>query len=192
MRYSQLANLGNIDMVGAQIAGLARWVATVRDMDENQVMKLLENKTVADIDFFHARAVNTALTQTFFEGDTGGEFTNLNSFLLPTNEFALITAIRIKSAVNATLVASVWTNGVATLDQNAFFTFTVNGVTYRRNFPLLASISAPEDIDQGIIQLNTPIVIGDQEPFSIRIDWEAATVANLNIGIELLGIGTIA
>jgi len=193
MRYSKLADIGNISRVGAQVAGLARWIATVRDMTPKEILTVLENKTVADINFFHGRTSSAVTNQVLFEGDTGGEFTNLTQFIRPTNEFSLITSIRIKSAIAVGAPdVQVWANGVATVDMNGDWTWTVNGTVYRRRYPIFASVPAPEDIDQGVIQLDTPVVIGDQEEQDIRLRWPNATAANFNILFELIGIGTIS
>lgn len=192
MRYSKLAELGQINSVGKMTEGLARWIATLRKMDYEEILNVLYNKTVADINFFHGRTVAALIAQNFFDGDTGGEFTNMPQFIRPTNEFALILGMRLSEGANANVEQTVWTPGLATVIKNGTFNFTVNGVIYRSNYPLLASIAAAEDIDQGIIQFDQPILIGDQEPFKIDVAFETAPVATTNLLIELIGIGTIS
>ncbi len=192
MRYDKLAEFGNINNVGKMTEGLAQWIATLRGMDYKEIMKVLENKTVADIDFYHARTVATLLNQSFFEGDTAGEVTNMPNFIRPTNEFALILGMRFRIATAAVVKESVWVPGIAGIEMNSTFNFTANGTVVRSAYPVMASVAAAEDIDQGIIQFDQPIIIGDQEPFRIDVTFDTAPAATTNLLIELLGIGTIS
>jgi len=192
MRYSKLAELGNINSVGRMTKGLAEWIATVRDLNVQQITKILENKTVADINFFNGRTLAGIDNANFFDGSVDSTYTNMPDFVRPTNEFFLIMGMRLKSGLNANVNATVWTNGIATAEMNGTFTFFVNGVKYRAAYPLFASVPAAEDIDQGVIQFDSPIIIGDQEPFNIRVQLENNGAATFNLLIELIGIGTIS
>lgn len=192
MRYDKLAEFGNINNVGKMTEGLAQWIATLRGMDYKKIMEVLENKTVADIDFYHARSVAAVTAQDFFNGDAGGEVTNMISFVRPTNEFALILGMRFRIGLAANVDETVWVPGLVGIEMNGTFNFTANGVVVRSNYPLLASVNAPEDIDQGVIQFAQPIIIGDQEPFRIDVRFDTAPAATTNLLIELFGIGTIS
>lgn len=191
-RYSKLAELGNINSVGQMTKGLAAWIATVRKLTVPQIISILENKTVADINFFDGRSLGGINNASFFEGAVNATYTNMPDFVRPTNEFALILAMRIKSGIDANVNATVWANGIATAEMNGTFTFFVNGVKQRARFPLFAAIPAAEDVDQGLIQFDSPIIVGDQEPFNIDVLLENNAAANFNILIELIGIGTIS
>lgn len=191
MRYNKLAELGNINNVGKMTQGLAQWISVLRGMDYKSILKVLENKTVADINFFHARTVAAVIAQNFFHGPTAGEWTNMPDFVRPTNEYALILGMRFRIGLAASVDETVWVPGIPGIEQNGTFTFQVNSVVQRNAYPLLASVNAPEDIDQGVIQFDQPIVIGDQEPFRIDVAFATAPAATTNLLIELIGIGTI-
>ena len=192
MRYSKLAEFGNINNVGKMTEGLAQWIAVLRKMDLNDITKILENKTVADIDFYHGQSVAAVNAKSFFTGDTAGQFTNMADFVRPAKEYALILGMRLRIGVNAAVDETVWVPGLVGVEMNGTFTFVENGVVQRNKYPLMASVSAPEDIDQGIIQFAQPIIIGDQEPFSIDVNFSNPPAANTNLLIELIGIGTIS
>ncbi len=155
--------------------------------------RAMGNKVLADISFYHAKTVvGVGTTQTFFNGSTASQTTNLSEFIRPQDEHTLITRLKFSEGINASVPATVWTQGLATAPlQNGTFTIEINGVLRLKKYPLVDSVVSTES-DAGIIELLTPIVWGAQEDLKITTNFDVApAVANTNMLVQIAGIGLV-
>lgn len=152
----------------------------------------LSQKIVSDIAYFHAKKVPLT-NESFFKGEVGSAYTNLQQFISPENETRLITSIRYFESNGAGAVNTLaWTAGIAVASlQNGVFTINQNNNVKVKDYPLVESISSAEQFGSGIIMLDKPVPWVAQQPFDIQLDWEVAPTANSAIWTEVRGLGLI-
>lgn len=190
--YSKLSAPGGVKEAFMYTVALAKgWLDDNGNPSLDAVKSVLGQKSVGGIDFIDGRVVTGAEIVNFFTGNAT-TYTNLSSFQRPDKEFSIIQSLRFREGVNATVNETVWDSpGIATVINNAFFTISVNGVVQLKRYPLFASVQAAEDINTGRIDLPKDIFIGDQEEYKLAVEFEnAPAVANTNMMVELIGIGS--
>jgi hypothetical protein len=162
-------------------------------ISESVVKTAMTNKTLSDFNFFHSRAVVGLTTADFFNGSTSGVQTNLQSFIRPENEYAIITSIKVLEGANASVPATAWTEGISTADiMNGWFDLSLNGNVWLKRLPFTNFTEADEDAEAGIYDLIKPIFWGAQEEMKITATWPVALgTANQNLNIELIGLALV-
>ena len=163
---------------------------------KGQGIEIDNDKTLQGVAYFDARAIGGLTTQRFFVGNAvpgAAQNTNLDTFVRPQTEHAVLWGLRISDVVNVADVRAVdWVAGAndASL-KNATISVTINSEVVLRNYPLREALDNLTTRDNGYIPL--PILWTWPGQTSLEIVLTPATgqtfTANLNTMIELLGVG---
>lgn len=131
-----------------------------------------QSKTIASRSIYHQKQITGLEKINFFSGQYLATETNLegSTFQRPLSEHFVITAVKFSIAQNGASVAAndvVYTDGISgNINigvssfklQKATFSMEVNGIRYLKNVPLSESDALDDTDNQGIIQLNEPII----------------------------------
>lgn len=192
MIKGQLALLQKLTSPAGIKAAFANFL-NAAEIPEQTVIAAMKSKTLTDVNFFHAKAVVSLTSVDFFNGSTSGIHTNLQSFIRPEYEYAIIVAMKVLEAANASVPASAWTEGVSTADLiNGRFDLSFNGNLYVKDLPFTNFAEADEDAEAGIYDFIKPIFWGAQEEVKLTAKFPVApATANQNMNIQLIGIGLV-
>jgi len=174
-QVASITRLANPQMIGSSVFETLALAGLYKNADSAEFA--LEQKIVSDVAFFHGKKLGAGLTTTFFKGDVGSEYTNLQTFIRPQDETSIITSIRLFTA------ATVLVNGT--------FTITSNNNTVLKDYPMIESVSSAEQFGSGIIILEKPIIWAAQQNFNLTVTLPNAAAANTSLMVELRGIGLI-
>ncbi|MEO5350788.1 MAG: hypothetical protein H7836_14255 [Magnetococcus sp. YQC-3] len=184
-------NLTSLIGVGAVKTAFVRLLQAAKIITRPEDV-LSFNKNIGDVIPFQAQTVSALTSINFFDNTTGlsGNF-NVQGGFRSANEHIAVYAIRICSAVSATLSASDWAPGLTEATaQNGTLTLTVAGTNVLRSIPLdIFNGDGSESSELGVYNLNAPILIPAQQPVTANISLPAAGLLNLNVKIELLSFG---
>jgi hypothetical protein len=156
-----------------------------------------QSKSIASIAYYHQLLIDTAPTLNFFTGTLTPEDTNLNEFVRPESEHAVIYGIRIAVGDGSTPLASTqpYTPGTGNnaAIENSTITVTNNNVVVLEDYPLTEALESLTTKDDGLILLDENIIWAGQTSLSIRWTSKSAVseTTNLPLRITLVGIGLI-
>lgn len=190
---NQLSTLAKLQNFRGIFAGFETILANALN-NRGEARRAMQTKTLADVSFYHGKAVVGLASVTFFNGSTSGEYTNLPQFIRPQDEHTWITHVKLFEGAAAAVNATDWADGVSgTADvENGYFTIEVNGVVRLKQIPNFDSVVAADETDSGLIELLKPIFWGAQEDIKITETFAVApATANQNMMFELKGLGLI-
>lgn len=170
-----------------------RFSALLRNYLSKNGFRISIEKTIAGAAYYDARALPTVNT-TLFDGNTTGNYTNLNSYTRPEAEHMVIWAIAISQGINATISSTAWADGATgsvTLN-NGWLTLRNNGVTVLNKYDLSQAKNAITTAARGVIMLPEPIVWGGQTNCTAQIQLPAIGAANENVKVTYLGLALVS
>lgn len=192
MKGMNQPNLTSLIGVGAVKTSFVRLLQAAKIITRPEDV-IAFNKNIGDVIAFQSQ-VTAALTNISFFDNTSGVSGNYNTQggFRSANEHIAVYAIKIMQGLNAgAITAKDWQPGLneATL-QNGTFNLTVAGTNVLRTIPLTAfNGDGSESSEQGVYNLNAPILIPAQQPVTCTIQLSAAAVADSAIQIQLLSFG---
>jgi hypothetical protein len=194
MKGMNQPNLTSLIGVGAVKTAFVRLLQAAKIITRPEDV-LAFNKNIGDVIAFQAQNVtnsNPNSSITFFDNVAGlsGNYNTQGGFR-SANEHIAVYGIRIMSATSATLNITDWAPGlIEGTAQNGTLTLTVAGTNVLKTIPLdIFNGDGTESSELGVYNLNAPILIPAQQPVTCTLSFPAATLANLNVKIELLSFG---
>lgn len=151
-------------------------------------------KSIGELSIYDQQVVGGVTRASFFQGQFTTQRSNLqNSFTRPEGEHMIILGIRLLDGTNAAIQETDWTTGLGlAANKNATFTLQSNGVTYLRNFPAADATDETTDDSRGTIWLTEPILWQGQTALAIDFQFPVAPAANVNLRVEVIGVGTLS
>jgi len=156
-----------------------------------------QDKTLMPITFIHAQNITGDSVTEFFEGSTAQSatnYTNLDQFVRPDSEHAIILAIRVREAISAAVVSSDWTEGAtAAAIKNSDLSASINGVVYLRRYDMNEALDSLTTWDNGLIPLNQPMIWPGQTRADFEVKYRGdIPILNQNLKISLMGLAYTA
>lgn len=190
-QVASITRLSNPEMIGSSVFETLALAGLYKDAASAEFA--LEQKIVSDVAFFHSKKLGTDLVATYFKGDVGAEYTNLQTFIRPQDETSIITSIRFFTAATVAAVnAEPYTAGLSAASLvNGTFSISSNNNTVLKDYPMIESQSSAEQFAAGIIILEKPIIWASQQNFNVTVTLPVAAAANTSLMVELRGIGLI-
>lgn len=153
-----------------------------------------QDKTLAQVEFFHAKVIGATTSSTFFTGSTDSAVTNLDSFKRSQSEHMVIYAIRVLEGNDATLAATDWVVAGTGADwvKNGTITLSSNGVKLLDKLPLIGALTSEAAGDEyGCLKLNIPLFWGAQSSIKVDFETSVAGAASDNLQISLIGLALV-
>lgn len=155
--------------------------------------RLKREKTFQENRLFHKQITSAVTAATFFSGavNAAGTSTNMSSFITNKDEHKIIYGIKAYTAINATLLASAWAEGLSGVADvaNGTFELSVNGVNQISTTSLQVFVEADEDAEAGIYIPIKPIIWPGQQAIKLTTAFPVALTTNTNIMFELITMG---
>lgn len=154
------------------------------------------NKNFADVVIKHYKVAVGSSGITFFNGAASTDAKNFPDTSAKRNkgEPVYITRIRCVSGASATLKATDWIGGVQSAElQNGTFSLTIGSIQLKDIPMTVFNSDGTETSELGFWELSKPIMLADQQDFSLTTSFDVAlATANQNLGFELHGVGQIS
>jgi len=161
-------------------------------VNKDEMNLAFDNKILQDVAYQHSKNIDNTIIK-FFEGETTGQFTNMQLFTPAQYEHTLIMAIRVFYAIGDTeLDEAAYTPGLTTADtQNGTLTIKTNKDTYLFRLDLAAFIASASQITGGVFYLTEYIPWVAQQTLDLSIEMPNIPAAFTKMRIQLLGKGLI-
>ena len=167
--------------------------ADFRKFWEDIEAPISQSKVLAELVRYDSLVVGE--NNSFFKGVVLPFASNMIQFIPPESEHFLISSIRIQEGVSGFVLGTDWEAGaVSAALKNAQMTIINNGDTVLQSEPLTQFEASLTTRDIGLVDLKQPIAWIGQTPLLVNVILPAGFLipANLNLRIELIGIGYIS